>query len=136
MASALDDLFNLAAADRSRVQARPDRDASSALSALEVQAVREADFTLLGEEVVGVSSDGIVLSTSRPAKQGEAVMVSLRVPSTGNWVDAEGIIAAVANPEPGEPAQQVSIELGRMDGDSKSVVELLALLERAEAIFA
>jgi hypothetical protein len=123
----------------SGVQQRPAESEAEAYLGLRCQAVRERDFTLLGDRLVGASGDGVVLECEQAVRLGDRVLVSIRLPSTGAWIDAEATVTDFTvpstSPEPGEPSGYVALELGRIDGSSESVLELLEVLERAESVF-
>jgi hypothetical protein len=59
------------------------------------QAVRERDFTLLGEVALDLSPDGMVVRTTRHVLTGENVIVSFFEPHTATWFDLEATIARV-----------------------------------------
>ena len=56
----------------------------------ECQVVFERGFELLGRTAIDLSLGGMLVASDRLAAIGEPVFVSLRVPGTRLWVDAEG----------------------------------------------
>ena len=69
------------------------------------QAVAEYDFFLLGEEIVNLSSEGLLLrSDGTPAQVGERVLVSFQPPESEHWIDANGtVVRLVTGQTPGAP---------------------------------
>ncbi len=59
------------------------------------QVVTDADFQLLGEETLDLSPHGMLLRSHEAAKPGDSVIVSLRLPHSKTWIDAEGEIARI-----------------------------------------
>ena len=61
--------------------------------ASECQVVSERGFELLGRRAIDLSLEGMLVASDRLASIGDPVFVSLRVPGTRLWVDAEGHVA-------------------------------------------
>ena len=59
------------------------------------QAVREHDFTLIADQTLDVSVDGLLVPIERRVLTGETVIVSFRIP--GTWIDAEGTVTRVVH---------------------------------------
>jgi hypothetical protein len=59
------------------------------------QAVRERDFTLIGEVALDLSIDGMLVRTKKDVLTGENVIVSFFEPHTATWFDLEATIARV-----------------------------------------
>jgi hypothetical protein len=59
--------------------------------------VREHDFKLLGERAVDLSQDGMLLVSDVRVLTGEEVLVSFRLPTTSQWIDAEATVARVVH---------------------------------------
>lgn len=57
------------------------------------QVVEEAEFTLLGDEVVDLSVDGMMVRSDALPPVGTAVFVSFRAPGTDHWIDTEATVA-------------------------------------------
>ena len=62
---------------------------------LPCQAVAETGFRLLGEEVLDVSTSGVLIRSDVHAELGETVIVSFRAPRSQDWIDAEAIVARI-----------------------------------------
>lgn len=60
-----------------------------------VQAVRERDFSLVGNVAVELSADGIRVRANRPVLTGERVLVSFVEPEAARWFDVEATVARV-----------------------------------------
>lgn len=61
------------------------------------QAVRERDFTLLGEVALDLSADGMLLRTSGRVLTGEPVIVSFFEPYAAQWFDVQATVARVVH---------------------------------------
>jgi hypothetical protein len=61
------------------------------------QAVRERDFTLLGEVALDLSPDGMLLRSSGRVLTGEPVIVSFFEPHVGRWFDVQASVARVVH---------------------------------------
>jgi hypothetical protein len=72
-----------------------ERRAARRAVSVECQVVREADFVMLGERGVDLSTCGMRISSDVPAEIGEEVLVSLRIPGTDRWIDTRGKVARV-----------------------------------------
>ncbi len=59
------------------------------------QAVTEEGFRLLGERVLDLSAEGMLLSSDQEPELGADVIVSFRAPGTGIWLDAEAEVARI-----------------------------------------
>lgn len=66
---------------------------------VDCQVVREARFELMGERAIDLSQDGMLLLTDRPAKLGEELIVTFRVPGTQRWVDTTATVVRVVRGE-------------------------------------
>jgi PilZ domain len=79
---------------------------------LECQVVRERDFRLISDRIVNLSTTGLVVSPADPALTGERLLVSFRIPHSGQWVDAEATVARVVHGRrPGEHTRGLALEL-------------------------
>ncbi len=59
---------------------------------LRCQIVTESDFRLLGTEATDVSTGGLLVPSKQIVSVGEPVLVALKLPRTGSWVDIEGTV--------------------------------------------
>lgn len=65
------------------------------------QAVREHDFKLIGDRVLDLSIDGMMIPLKRCVLTGESIIVSFQIP--GMWIDAEATVARIIhNRRPGD----------------------------------
>lgn len=79
---------------------------------LECQVVRERDFHLVADRIVNLSTTGLMVSPADPALTGERLIVSFRIPHSGQWVDAEATVARVVHGRrPGEHTRGLALEL-------------------------
>lgn len=79
---------------------------------LECQVVRERDFQLVADRIVNLSTTGLMVSPADPALTGERLIVSFRIPHSGQWVDAEATVARVVHGRrPGEHTRGLALEL-------------------------
>jgi hypothetical protein len=62
---------------------------------LPCQAVRERDITLIADQTLDVSVDGLLLPVTAPILTGEAIIVSFQIP--GAWIDAEAVVTRVVH---------------------------------------
>ena len=61
------------------------------------QVVTDRAFKLLGQRTVDVSDEGLLLPSDVPVELGEEVIVSLRAPGTGLWLDAEAEVVRIVS---------------------------------------
>lgn len=57
------------------------------------QAVAEDGFRLIGEKALDLSTHGVLLACDAGVKVGETVLLSIEMPTTGAWIDAEAVVA-------------------------------------------
>jgi hypothetical protein len=83
---------------------------------LECQVVRERDFQLIADRIVNLSASGLVVSPADPALTGERLIVSFKIPHSGQWVDAEAIVTRVVHGRrPGEYTRALALELENVE---------------------
>lgn len=75
-------------------------------------AVTDYDFFLLGDQIVDLSEDGLLLrSDGTPAEVGELVLVSFQPPESDQWIDAEArIVRLVTGQTGGAPGIGLRLE--------------------------
>lgn len=56
------------------------------------QVVTERDFQLLGTEATDVSTGGLLIPSKKIVSVGEPVLIALKLPRTGTWIDIEGTV--------------------------------------------
>ena len=90
---------------------------------LECQVVRERDFRLIADRIVNLSETGLMVSPADPALTGERLIVSFRIPHSGQWVDAEATVARVVHGRrPGEHTRGLALELENVEEIPKMVL--------------
>jgi hypothetical protein len=90
---------------------------------LECQVVRERDFQLVADRVVNLSATGLMVSPADPALTGERLIVSFRIPHSGQWVDAEATVARVVHGRrPGEYTRSLCLELENVEAIPKMIL--------------
>jgi hypothetical protein len=80
------DAIRLMASDRSSV-----RRATHA----RCQAVSETRFRLVGERALDLSTEGLLLACDGEVRVGERMLLSIEVPSTREWIEAEAVVVRV-----------------------------------------
>jgi hypothetical protein len=80
------------------------------------EVVRLRDFRLVADRVEDFSAGGLLVSPAEAVLTGEPVIVSLRFPATGDWLDAEAIVTRVLHGRrPGDSARCLGLEFGKLD---------------------
>jgi PilZ domain len=80
------------------------------------EVVRLRDFRLIADRVEDFSAGGLLVSPAEPVLTGEEVIVSMRFPATGEWLDAEAVVTRVLHGRrPGETARCLGLEFGKLD---------------------
>ena len=80
------------------------------------QAVRERDFSLLGEVILDLSADGLMLRTRARALTGDAVLVSFFEPRSARWYDFDATVARVIHGRrTSDPERAIGLEFGALD---------------------
>ena len=75
------------------------------------------DGRVLGDQTLDVSWSGIRARSLTETRIGEAVSVSLRLPGSTKWIEAEGAITRVCSGRrPEEQGRSVGVRLHKMDG--------------------
>lgn len=59
------------------------------------QAVAERGFRLIGEQALDLSTHGLLLACDAWLEVGEPVLLSIEMPMTGEWIDAEAVVARI-----------------------------------------
>jgi Tfp pilus assembly protein PilZ len=87
------------------------------------QAVAEDGFRLLGAQLLDVSPKGALVASNGTARLGEPVLLSLRVPGTRHWIDAEGRVSRVVRgTRTSDRGPAIGIELTRMDALDRAML--------------
>jgi hypothetical protein len=59
------------------------------------QAVSETRFRLIGERALDLSTEGLLLACDEEVHVGERVLLSIEMPGTKTWIDAEAMVVRV-----------------------------------------
>lgn len=93
------------------------------------QVVAEEGFRLIGAKLLDVSPRGALVESTSEARLGEAVLLSLRVPGTRAFIDAEGRVTRIVRGVRGtDRGPAIGIELSRIDPVDRAL--LVGALER------
>jgi hypothetical protein len=89
---------------------------------LPCQVVRERDFRLVADQVLNLSSGGILVGPADPVLTGERVIVSFR--GQAGWVDAEAVVARVVHGRRnGEHSRSLGLCFDALDAASRQALE-------------
>lgn len=93
---------------------------------VDCQVVREDGFELLGQRALDLSAKGLFLRTNAKAKPGEELLVTLRIPGTGRWVDTTARVARVVRGRRRfDLARGIGLEFALESEDDRHVREAL-----------
>lgn len=89
------------------------------------QVVRERDFRLLGVRAVDISAEGMLVATREPIAVGEKVIATFRVPRTGRWIDAEGVVVRIDHRKRrGEPGPWLALRFETIDEEEQRLLRV------------
>ncbi|MDQ2643574.1 MAG: PilZ domain-containing protein [Myxococcota bacterium] len=89
---------------------------------LPCQVVRERDFRLVADQVLNLSSGGVLVGPADPVLTGERVIVSFR--AQAGWVDAEAVVARVVHGRRnGEHSRSLGLCFDSLDAASRQALE-------------
>lgn len=92
-------------------QRRPSRHPVS----IPCQVVRERDFRLVADQVMNLSTWGMLVSPADPVVTGEKVFVSFKLPGGEDWVDACATVTRVIHGRrPTETSRMLGLEFDDM----------------------
>ena len=84
------------------------------------QAVRERDFTLLGEVALDLSPDGMMVRSDSRVLTGEPVIVSFFEPHMGRWYDLQASVARIVHARrPTDSERCVALEFDALPNDER-----------------
>lgn len=90
---------------------------------LSCQIVRERDFRLVGDRAVDLSTDGMLVKTTRPVLTGEVVLVSFRPPRSARWIDAQATVTRVVHGRrPGERERRIGLAFHGLDEETRHLL--------------
>lgn len=83
------------------------------------QAVTEDEFRLVGERVLDISTNGVLLACDDGVRLGEALILSINAPGTDEWFDAEGKVARIIEGyRPNDPGYCAGVRFTALDFES------------------
>lgn len=89
---------------------------------LACQVVRERDFRLVADQVLNLSSGGLLVGPADPVLTGERVIVSFQ--GRAGWVDAEAVVARVVHGRRnGEHSRSLGLSFETLDDASRQALE-------------
>lgn len=90
----------------------------------ECQVVASLGFRLLGEEVLDISTDGVLLKSEAAVALGEEVYVSLKLPKGQTWIGGLGRVARVVRRRRAEDVHPaIGIEFTKLEPFEKSLLD-------------
>ena len=88
------------------------------------QVVRERDFTLVADQVVNLSTTGMLVTPADPVLTGESVIVSFKAPLSRSVIDAQAWVTRVVHGRrPGEYTRALGLEFEDLDSWSHLLLE-------------
>lgn len=83
---------------------------------LRCQIVTESDFRLLGTEATDVSTGGLLVPSKEFVSSGESVLIALKLPRTGSWVDIEGtVVRTIEGRRESDQDRAIGIRFDKID---------------------
>lgn len=80
------------------------------------QLVRERDFRLIGDQMIDLSTSGVLVTPADPVLTGERLILSFRTPSGMAWIDTEVTVARVVHGRrPCETSRMLGLEFEQLD---------------------
>ena len=87
------------------------------------QVVRERDFRLVADQIVDLSTSGMLVTPADPLLTGERVIASFRLPNSTFWIDVEATVARVAHGRrPSEHSRAIGLEFDPLPGLTELVM--------------
>jgi hypothetical protein len=79
---------------------------------IDCEVVREHDFRLIGDLVLDLSTNGMLVRACERVLTGEEVIVSFKPPRSTEWLDLHGVVARVLHGRrPGDDGLAFGVEL-------------------------
>jgi hypothetical protein len=90
---------------------------------LDCQVVREHDFTLVGDLVLDLSTNGMLVRAKRRVLTGEEVIVAFKPPRSNRWFDAQGVVARVVHGRrPGDTGLSFGVEFYNLGASDEELL--------------
>jgi len=87
------------------------------------QVVRERDFRLIADRVVDLSISGVLVAPADPVLTGERVFISVQLPHSHYWLDAEAVVTRVIHGRrPGEHTRALALTFDAISGLSRYMI--------------
>ena len=88
------------------------------------QVVRLRDFRLVADRTFDLSTEGLLVTPADAVMTGEEVLVSLRLPTTDEWLDATATVARVVHGRrPGEWTRGLGLLFDDLDARMRGLLE-------------
>src|SRR2546427_804024 len=82
---------------------------------VQCQIVRESDFSLVSEQALDVSPDGMLVATDTSLITGENVIVTFRATDLGIWFDTEATVARMVHGRrPGDKGRAAALSFSTL----------------------
>lgn len=82
---------------------------------IQCQVVRERDFSLVSEDALDLSPDGMLVATDKELEPGENVFVTFRATQLGIWFDTEARVARlVRGRRPGDRGRGAALSFSTL----------------------
>ncbi len=93
------------------------------MATTDCQVALEREFKLIGDRVLDLSEEGMLVMSHRSAGVGDEVIVSLRVPGTRYWVDGEAVVMRVVHGRRfADRGMALGLRFTRMDAPAQAVL--------------
>ena len=100
-----------------------DRRALRRLVSVPCQAVAERGFRLLGERVVDLSPEGMLVQSDATAELGEEVLVAFRAPRMRLWMDAQAQVARIVwGDRAGDRCRGIGLRFTRLAASDRAIL--------------
>lgn len=88
------------------------------------QAVREPSFSLVGERILDLSTQGALLACDAEVREGETILLSFRAPWLGPWLDVSARVSRVIEGwREGDPGYCAGVRFIGLDPASRAELE-------------
>jgi hypothetical protein len=105
------------------VEQDPVRRAFRRFVTLDCQVVRERDFRFVADEILDLSTTGMLVRARARVLTGEELLVAFRPPRCHRWIDAEGTVARVLHGRrPGDAGLAFAIDFHAMSEEDLALL--------------